>query len=420
MKIEVPRETERFGSLSIYGVQKVIELDSGSGVFEDSVDSCMVRRFPYDELSEIADQMAIVVPVRGERLKLVEGVLIGIPHNCLTIVVSNSDREPIDRFRMERKAVRNYSAVSGKNAIVVHQKDPRLADAFRAGGYTHLLDQKSGLVRNGKAEGMLAAKMLAKLCGKKYIGFVDSDNYFPGAVYEYIRLYAAGIAMSQSDYSMVRIAWHSKPKIKNSELYFAKWGRSSIVTNRILNRLVSDYTGFDTEVIKTGNAGEHAMSMDLAMKLDYSRGYSIEPQHYMSLLEKFDGVHPSPYPKLMKEDIEVFQLESRNPHMHDAKGEDHIQNMIEQALQVIYHSFVCTPAVRKEIECTLEKKQIEKPTYYPSLDNIDLLKFAEQLEKESYAGFFSDIEKNAEDLHQLSKRPTMTCRAPIEISSSPK
>ena len=420
MKIVVPRETERFGSLSIYGIQKVLELDSGFSAFDRESESCMVRRFPYDELSAINDQMAIVVPVMGERLKLVEGVLVGIPNNCLTIVVSNSDRQPVDRFRMEKKAIQNYAEMAGKKTIIVHQKDPRLADAFRAGGYSHLLDERTGLIRNGKAEGMLVAKMLARLCGKKYIGFVDSDNYFPGAVHEYIRLYGSGIAMSQSNYSMVRIAWHSKPKIKNSELYFAKWGRSSIVTNRMLNRLISDYTGFDTEVIKTGNAGEHAISMDLAMKLDYSRGYSIEPQHYLSLLEKFGGVKPSPYPKVMKEDIEVFQLESRNPHMHDEKGDEHIQIMIEQALQVIYHSFVCTPTVRKEIEAYLGKQKIEEPIYYPALDNIDLLKFAEKLENESYSVFFSDVKSSAHDSCQLSKRPTISTRIPIRVPTIAK
>ena len=334
--------------------------------------------------------------------------MVGIPNDCMTIVVSNSDREPVDRFRMEANAVNRYAQVSKKDMMVVHQKDEALADAFRSGGYTHLLDDSTGLIRDGKAEGMLAAKMLAKLCGKKYIGFVDSDNYFPGAVYEYVRLYAAGIAMSQSDYAMIRIAWHSKPKIRNSELYFAKWGRSSVVTNRILNCLISEYTGADTEVIKTGNAGEHAMTMDLAMLLDYSRGYSIEPQHYMSLLEKFGGILESPFPHVMNKDIEVFQLESRNPHMHDSKGDDHIQSMVEQALQVIYHSFVCPDSVKKEIETEMRGKQIEKPTYYPALASVDLNAFRVSLAEQPYAVHFSEVKDSSAKTNSNDNPPKKT------------
>ena len=369
-----------------------LNLIRGFGNFGPDDEDCMIHRFPSEQLSEVASDLAIVVPVRGERLKLVEGVLVGIPNECLTIVVSNSDREPVDRYRMEANAVKQYGAISKKNVITVHQKDPSLAEAFRAGGYTHLLDDKTGLIRDGKAEGMLVAKLLAKLCGKKYIGFVDSDNYFPGAVYEYVKIYAAGFALKKSDYAMTRIAWHSKPKIKNSELYFAKWGRSSVVTNRILNRLISEYTGFDTEVIKTGNAGEHAMTMELAMLLDYSRGYSIEPQHYMSMLEKFGGVKASPFPDIMKKEIEIFQLESRNPHMHDAKGDEHISHMIRQALQVIYHSFICPDSVKKEIESELDGKPPEKPVYYPALSNVDLAAFREVLKNKTYASLFDNTD----------------------------
>ncbi len=393
MRIEYPRETERFGAISLYGVQKVFELDSGLGAFGRPEDEeSTVRRLPYEELHEIAGDMAIVVPVRGERLKLLEGVLVGIPNECLTIVVSNSDREPVDRFQMEANAVRQYAKVAKKDMMIVHQKDPALAEAFRAGGYTCMLDDTTGLIRDGKAEGMLVAKLLAKLCGKRYIGFVDSDNYFPGAVYEYVRLYAAGFAMSRSDYSMVRIAWHSKPKIRKSELYFAKWGRSSTVTNRVLNQLISDYTGFETEVIKTGNAGEHAMTMDLAMLLDYSTGYSIEPQHYISLLEKFGGIRESPHPEVMKKQIEIYQLESRNPHLHESKGDEHIQRMVEQALQVIYHSFTCPQAVKQEIESELDGQSVGRPTYYPALTNVDLTAFRNVLESQPCARLFQPID----------------------------
>jgi mannosyl-3-phosphoglycerate synthase len=179
----------------------------------------------------------------------------------LIIVVSNSPLEPVDRFSMEVDALHEFCQFVGKNALIVHQKDPNLARAFENTGYTKILNKK-GLVYDGKAEGMLIATVLAHLAGKRYIGFVDSDNYFPGAVEEYIREYAAGFTIAQSNYSMVRIAWHSKPKIVESKLFFRKWGRTTSNTNMLLNQLIGHYTGFETELVKTGNAGEHAMSMN--------------------------------------------------------------------------------------------------------------------------------------------------------------
>jgi mannosyl-3-phosphoglycerate synthase len=45
----------------------------------------------------------------------------------------------------------------------------------------------------------------------------------------------------------------------------------------------------------------------------------------------------------------VLQIETRNPHFHDNKGEEHVQGMRMQALNVLYHSAVTLPAVRQAI-----------------------------------------------------------------------
>ena len=47
--------------------------------------------------------------------------------------------------------------------------------------------------------------------------------------------------------------------------------------------------------------------------------------------------------------VQVMQLETRNPHFHDDKGEDHVHGMRTQALNAIYHSQVCLPDVRAAI-----------------------------------------------------------------------
>jgi mannosyl-3-phosphoglycerate synthase len=391
MKIELPKNTERFGAVCIGGLQKVFELDSGTinGLTPDRKNA--IQTIAYNELNDIYREMAVVVPVRGERLKLIDGVLCGIPHPCLVIIVSNSSLDPVDRFRMERDAVNDICTFTGKSAVIVHQKDPVIAKAFRKVGYRRILDRK-GMVRDGKAEGMIIGMMLAKLAGKKYIGFVDADNYFPGSVEEYIREYAAGFIISRSPFAMVRIVWHSKPKIVERKLFFRKWGRTSANTNSLLNKFIGHYTGFETEIMKTGNAGEHAMTMNLAMNLDYSSGYSIEPYHIVNMLERYGGIIESPSPEIMRQKIEVFQIESRNPHLHEAGGNEHIEAMSSLAMQVIFHSPICPAALRKDIQRDMiikgyikKRQKPPRPHYFPALSSIDESVFFASIESARYA-----------------------------------
>lgn len=391
MRIEIPREVERFGAIRFGGLQKVFELDSGLKKSRVPVKGSTIMQIPYEALYEVEKEMAVVVPVRNERLKLIEGVLCGIPHQCLIIIVSNSPRGPIDRFRLEQDALRDFCTFVNKHALIVHQKDPVLAKAFENAGYTSILDQ-NGEVRDGKGEGMVIGTLLGWLTGRKYIGFIDADNYFPSSVEEYIREYAAGFIMSKSKYSMVRIAWHSKPKIAESRLFFPKWGRASENTNRLLNKLISFYTGYETEIIKTGNAGEHAMTMDLAKCLDYSAGYSIEPYHIINLIEKFGGVIESPLPEVMKYNIEVYQIESRNPHFHEAGDDEHVEQISYVAMQVIYHSPICPENLKREILNEMHRRrfipkeqQPPQPYYYPALLSIDMGSFLEDLKSAPYA-----------------------------------
>jgi hypothetical protein len=313
MRIEIPQDTERFGAVLIYGVQNVLELDSSlKSKKTGPPESDVIHRISYEEMHDIARQMAIVVPMYGERIKLVEGVLCGIPNHCLVIVASNSPRHPVDRFALEREAFERFSR-----------------------------------------------------------------------------------------FAMIRIAWHSKPKIIEDSLFFAKWGRTSRNTNRFLNTLLSEYTGFETEIIKTGNAGEHALTMDLAMQLRYSSGYSIEPYHYINLFEQFGGLQGTTLRKeLIREHVEIFQIASRNPHMHDTdKGDEHITEMTHAAMQVIYHSPICPKKLKKALlqemrDLNMLKKK-EKPAdvrYYPALWHVDLQKFALALAKRPYAQHFLSLE----------------------------
>ncbi|MFL2909569.1 MAG: mannosyl-3-phosphoglycerate synthase, partial [Limisphaerales bacterium] len=362
----------------INGLQKVYELDGGEGVHgQDTV----IERIPSEVLYDRMREMAIIVPVKDERLKLIEGVLVGIPSPCQVIVVSNSRRGSIDRFKMEKEALENYGKFAKKKILVVHQKDPALAQAFIEGSYETLIDDNSE-VRSGKAEGMIIGTIMAKWLGKKYLGFVDSDNYFPGSVMEYVYEYAAGFSMNSNINTFVRISWHSKPKIIESNLFFAKWGRSSMNSNKMLNNLLSHFSGFETEIVKTGNAGEHALTTNLALKLEFASGYAVETNHFINLLEKYGGIIEEEAQKVKQENITVCQIESRNPHMHESKGDEHVEDMIDASLSVIYHSKLCPEILKQDIMENVRARRnenspriIEPIRKYPSLEHLDTDEF---------------------------------------------
>ncbi len=347
MKLDFPRYTERLGAVSIHAVQRIYELDSGkSKGFLTSHQT--IKKFDYDEISNLLHDLAIVIPIKNEKLKLLEGVLSGIPNECLVIIVSNSSRKPVDRFAMEVEAIRQLGRFMDKRMIIVHQQDLGLADVLKKTGYDSILDSQDR-IRGGKAEGMVLGLIVAKMYNKDYVGFIDSDNYVPGAVNEYVKIFAAGFGMSNTPYCNVRISWVFKPKVRNNSLQFSKWGRVSEITNKNLNSLLATITGFETEVIKTGNAGEHALSMPLAECLHYAGGYSIESHEFIDIFEKFGGLLPSNYPQVIDKGVEIFQIETRNPHFHEEKGVAHLNEMLEASLATIYRSEICPQDLKESI-----------------------------------------------------------------------
>src|SRR3954447_7238018 len=249
MRLADSFRSERFGAVRIHELQRVIELDSGalSEAGQPGV-SAGSRVVGPEALRAVESQMVIVVPCMNESRSVIEGVLSGIPHDCLIVLVSNSDRRPVDRFEIEAQTVEQFCRLAGRPAVTIHQKDPGVAAAFKAAGMPELIDDE-GLVRNGKGEAVLIGMALAALSGRAYVGFVDADNYVPGAVHEYCKAYAAGLHLADSPFSMVRISWQSKPKLRDGRLFFSRRGRSSEVTNEWLNRSIAEYSNFGTEVI---------------------------------------------------------------------------------------------------------------------------------------------------------------------------
>nr|AAU84413.1 mannosyl-3-phosphoglycerate synthase [uncultured archaeon GZfos9E5] len=382
MLIELPRQTEVFGSVKIHELQRILKLDSGG--FENP----RAKDIPFDDLKDVLKRFAVIIPTKDEKIHLLDGVLRAIPFDCTVIVVSNSTRKKHDLYKMETEAITSLHERTQQEIIVIHQKDPELGFAFYDAGYDCLLSKK-GLVRNGKAEGMIIGMLLAKSMGKDFIGFADADNYIPGSVREYVLDYAAGLCMSESPYSMVRLHWRYKPKVVEDKLYFKKWGRVSEATNRYLNLLLSTNSGFETGVVVTGNAGEHAMTIKLADIMCYSPGYSVEPYHFVYLFDVFGHkAEKIAYPDAEAAGIEIFQIETLNPHIHEEKGREHIKKMLLGSLGTIYNSKLCNDYVRSKVLEELGDilDTWEKPpevTVMPPIGGIDADRFMDVLERKS-------------------------------------
>jgi mannosyl-3-phosphoglycerate synthase len=383
MRFESIRPADHIGPVKIHDVCRALELDSGSEGGTLSKDVAGTRRVSREAISNIEQKLAIVLPVKNEDLKVFEGVLSGIPHDCLMIIISNSN---IEAFKNERDIVSRFCDVNRRQALVIHQKDPDLANAFSFSGYLDIIDE-DGLIRSGKSEGMIAGIIMSRITGKEYVGFIDTDNYIPGAVMEYVKHYAAGFSMAESPYSMVRILWRYKPKLVG-ELYFKKWGRVSEVSNRFVNALLSSKGRFETEVIKTANAGEHAMSLELAMRLTYGSGYAVETQELISILENFSGILEPVDEVVSGKGVEIIQTESINPHLHAEKGDDHLlQEMLLPSLSVIYYSPLCEEKTREiikkqliDMECIKEGDEVPPTQLISPPQNINLSMFADNIE----------------------------------------
>ena len=356
MKITIPSTVERFGSVRIHGLQRVIELESGKIIKKKKRVS--IRHIDDEKLCGFASKLAIVVPIKNEKIKLYEGVMRGIPHNCLIIVVSNSDKEPIDRFEIEKDVLKQFSELTEHESIIVHQKDPLLAEAFKNSGYKDILN-KDGVIRNGKAEGMIIGIMLAKLFKRKFVGFVDSDNHVPSTVCEYIKEFHTGLYFARSPYVVVRLNWRYKPKFI-PEPYFRRWGRVSEYSNRFMNKLIGSYTGFETMIVKTTCAGDHAMSLALAELITYGPNYAVETQELISIFEQYGGILPPKFEDVTTKGIDIFQIETISPHFHEDKGDSHLGNMLKESLSSIYYSKICKLPLKKQILEELRAKKVLK------------------------------------------------------------
>jgi mannosyl-3-phosphoglycerate synthase len=424
MRLSTSAGSATVGGVEMHDIFRVIELDAGFAVKTNRFDNVpntnasssnsrgpSTVAFSHEAIHSIEAQLAIVVPCKNEDVSILDGVLHGIPHECLIILVSNSDK---DKYDAECALLTSYCTNAQRSGIVAHQHDAGIAQAFIDAGIPEIVAENSQppRIRNGKGEAMIIGVALAKLAGKHYVGFVDADNLVAGSVHEYCKVYAAGLhyALNCSDsdtkpQAMVRIKWNSKPKVRDGKIVFEKLGRSSRVVNEWMNRLLNSLVHGDEQdkKVQTANAGEHALSLDLAMGLKFATGYAVEPFQLIDAWERLgsnndsralltsdmdlsgyevdsleiensayssaDELTPSgstttssystpvssrtssrPPSRLQAPDVRILQIETRNPHFHDTgKGDDHISKMQAEGLSAIFHSRLIPDKLKDEL-----------------------------------------------------------------------
>lgn len=373
MLINYPVRFEAYGAVEIYELSRVQSLFSISSSGRPGGYNISSFR----ELEDVASSTVFIVPVKNEDLLALEGVLRAIPYYSPIIVVSNSAIAPFNLYKLELDVAKTIYRSTGREIIVVHQKDKCIADKLRD-RYSSLIDDNS-LVRDGKGEGMLIGVLLADGLGAKNIAFVDADNYIPSVVLEYSLIYYTMLSMSESKYKMVRIYWGYKAWMASQEFYYRRQGRASSTVNEVFNKVLSLKRRIETDIIKTSNSGEHAMSIDLARELVYGSGFSIETQELVSILEKcYVNVDRGLCPSLPGH-VEIYQVESLSPHIHAEKGEAHVLEMILESISSIYHSQIPDDRGREFILKTLrelgyfDEPQPIRKYEYPKINPKELL-----------------------------------------------
>ncbi len=124
--------------------------------------------------------------------------------------------------------------------------------------------------------------------------------------------------------------------------------------------------------------------MELALRLRLAGGFGIEPYQFVDLFERFGGVDPDTtapgdHPDLMKEGVQVFQVETSNPHFHEDRGTDHLDDMVNASLSALFHSTAATPDVRTAIEEHVGGPPPPPDPPYPPLSRLDPARFREVL-----------------------------------------
>ncbi|MBX5448428.1 mannosyl-3-phosphoglycerate synthase [Thermogemmatispora sp.] len=324
------------------------------------------------DLTHFLAHTAFIISHKSESLDTLAGVLWYLPVNSPIIVVTNC---PLEEYEILRLGLRARLA-SHRQLFVVHQKDDALAALLRAHGVAQILDS-SGLVRDGKGEGMYLGALLAHLLRyPRWLAFYDADNLVPCALLEYTLAMGRLFMAAHTTYAYhasgtlhnIRICWAAKPGLRNGELIVASAGRCTSVVSPIVSLLCQSWSGLQ-EPITSSNAGEQGMTMTTARTLRFASGFSVETFLLLDLLFKASPFHTAPTAALLQ------QYHSHSPHFHTKRDDDHIREMIAASLGsfLLFEEHLSLQVenallrICEELELTLKP-----PLVYPALQELEL------------------------------------------------
>jgi len=337
-------------------------------------------------LNYFLSHTAFVVSHKSESIETLLGVLWYLPVNSPIIVVTNCPEGNLEDIKMGLMEQLTHHT----KTYLIHQKDANVASFFREYGIDQILG-KDGRVIDGKGEGMYIGTLCALLLGyPQWIIFYDADNFVPSALLEYTlamsRLFMSApttysgadalVVGSQidggalPDLHNVRICWSSKPEFGSGDLHEKLLGRCTRVVSPLFSTLLEDRFGIRNYAIYSSNAGEQGMTMKTAKALRFSSGFSVETFQLLDFLckaAKLGGYAGSAI---------LQQYQSKSPHFHDKKGDDHIKKMIAESLGsfFLFERFL-SRKVRRQLQRVYKDLDLELmyPMVYPSLQDIPIL-----------------------------------------------
>jgi mannosyl-3-phosphoglycerate synthase len=337
-------------------------------------------------LNYFLSHTAFVVSHKSESIETLLGVLWYLPVNSPIIVVTNSPEESLENIKVGLKEHLTHHA----KTYLVHQKDASIATFFREYGVDQILG-KDGRVVDGKGEGMYIGTMCALLLGyPQWIIFYDADNFVPSALLEYTLAMSRLFMSAPTTYSgadalvvggqidggafpdlhNVRICWSSKPELGSKDVHEKLLGRCTRVVSPLFSTLLEDRFGIRNYAIYSSNAGEQGMTMKTAKALRFSSGFSVETFQLLDFLCKAaeSGSHAG--------SAILQQYQSKSPHFHDKKGDNHIKKMIAESLGsfFLFERFL-SRKVRRQLQQVYKNLNLELmyPVVYPSLQDIPIL-----------------------------------------------
>lgn len=337
-------------------------------------------------LNYFLSHTAFVVCHKSESPETLRGVLWYLPANSPIIVVTNCPQNELGEIK--RSLEEHLSRHT--RTYLVHQKDSTIARFFHDRGVDHILGP-DGMVVDGKGEGLYIGTLFALLLGyPQWVIFFDADNFVPSALLEYtlamarlflsapVTSYAyAGSdtlvlgerAESGSDRALhnVRICWASKPNMGDRNLYQRELGRCTAVVSPLISSLIEDRFGMRDLTISASNAGEQGMTINTARSLRFSSGFSVETFQLLDFLSKAASRHTR--------SAILQQYQSKSPHFHEKKGDEHIRKMIAESLGsfFLFEKFL-SRKVRRQVRQVYQDLELELifPTVYPALRDLSV------------------------------------------------